>query len=462
MNLELVEKIANVILYEGYNLYPYRPSARKNQRRWTFGRVYPEAYSLAQNGAEPWAMQTQLLVADQSGGNGASPILNIKLRFLQVVDRHIGQFVTPLAVWPSAGEPGFQRVRALRVGEKMYQTWQEGLEQSVDVPDVLLKDIIEHPSHKPFAFAASRTLEPIYKTPDEIVGVIVRQQQTHQGAIEVAAEMIEAQLYKITVYIKNISPLENAGQQNEQGVIPQIFASTHAILSVENGRFISLTDPSDPYREAAAACENIGVWPVLVGENGARDMMLASPIILYDYPEIAPESPGDFFDGTEIDEMLALRVLTLTDEEKQEMAHTDEYARKILERTEALPEEYLMKLHGTWRGLGRPSPEEANPWGFLGENTRLEAISVNGVYYQAGDRVRLKPRGGADAFDMVLAGRTAIIEAIEQDFENNIHFAVVVEDDPGKDLGFMRQPGHRFFYSPDEVELLGQDKQNKN
>ena len=79
--------------------------------------------------------------------------------------------------------------------------------------------------------------------------------------------------------------------------------------------------------------------------------MLSSPIILYDYPQIAPESAGDLFDGTEIDEILALRILTLTEDEKREMRDGDERARQILERTEALPEEQFLKLHGVLRGM---------------------------------------------------------------------------------------------------------------
>jgi hydrogenase maturation protease len=86
--------------------------------------------------------------------------------------------------------------------------------------------------------------------------------------------------------------------------------------------------------------------------------MLSSPIILYDYPQIAPESPGSLFDGTEIDEILSLRILTMTDEEKREMRQSDEYARQILERTESMPQEQFMKLHGAMRGL-RPLIKEA-------------------------------------------------------------------------------------------------------
>jgi hydrogenase maturation protease len=132
--------------------------------------------------------------------------------------------------------------------------------------------------------------------------------------------------------------------------------SAHSILSVEHGEFVSLLETPDVFKENAAQCKNTGTWPVLVGEDGQRDAMLSSPIILYDYPQIAPESAGDLFDGTEIDEILALRILTLTENEKQEMRDGDERARQILERTEALPEEQFLKLHGVLRGM-RPSSE---------------------------------------------------------------------------------------------------------
>jgi hydrogenase maturation protease len=97
---------------------------------------------------------------------------------------------------------------------------------------------------------------------------------------------------------------------------------------------------------------------VLVGAEGSFDRMLCSPIILYDYPQIAPESAGDFFDGTEVDEMLSLRVLTMTDEEKAEMRSADTRSRLLLERTETLPAEHMMKLHGAIRGLRRVQQQE--------------------------------------------------------------------------------------------------------
>ena len=118
--------------------------------------------------------------------------------------------------------------------------------------------------------------------------------------------------------------------------LKRAFCSTHAVLHAPGGRFASLTDPS-----ARATCVNEGVWPVLVG---APDTMLASPIILEDYPRVAPESPGDLFDGGEIDGMLTLNILSLTDDEKAEMRAADPRAAAILDRTEALSDEQRLTL----------------------------------------------------------------------------------------------------------------------
>ena len=162
--------------------------------------------------------------------------------------------------------------------------------------------------------------------------------------------------------------------------------------------------------------------------------MLSAPIILYDYPRIAPQSPGDLFDGTEIDELLTLRILTLTDQEKQEMRAVDARARDLLERTEMLNVGELRRLHGTMHGPA------------TGQDARAR--------FRPGDRVRLRPRGSADAFDLLLAGKSATVAAVEQDYEGRFHVGVTVDDDPGKDLGARGSPGHRFFFRPEEVERL--------
>jgi hypothetical protein len=179
--------------------------------------------------------------------------------------------------------------------------------------------------------------------------------------------------------------------------------------------------------------------------------MLSSPIILYDYPQIAPESAGDLFDGAEIDEILTLRIMTMTDEEKREMRGVDDHARRILERTEMLPSDHLLKMHGTMRAVEQQSNDE-----FFNPTARLESAIVDGVELRKGDKVRIWPKKRADIMDMALEGKVATIEALEEDVEKQVHFALVIDDDPGRDMGLLRQSGHRFFYSADEVEPLKQ------
>jgi hypothetical protein len=124
------------------------------------------------------------------------------------------------------------------------------------------------------------------------------------------------------------------------------------VLRLAGGEFLSLTDPPADAAAEAARCENRGTWPVLAGEPGDRSTLLSSPIILPDHPEIAPESPGDLFDAAEIDQLLTLSILSMTDEERRQMREADPRTRAILERTERLSPDDLMKLHGTIREHG--------------------------------------------------------------------------------------------------------------
>ena len=186
---------------------------------------------------------------------------------------------------------------------------------------------------------------------------------------------------------------------------------------MENGKFVSLLDTEDSLKIAVGECRQQGVFPVLAGDVEKRNCMLCSPIILYDYPQVAPESAGDFFDGTEMDEMLALRVMTLTDDEKAEMRRSDPHARAILERTEMLPQDHLMKIHGAVRGM-RPvteTPAEIDgrmeAWDPFEDRSPLESIRVFGAEVRRGDRVRLWPQKKADIMDIVMEGKVAIVEA---------------------------------------------------
>jgi hydrogenase maturation protease len=353
VNLELVEKIANTVLYEGYILYPYRPSAVKNQQRWNFGALCPQSYSRAQGGTEACSMQTECLI---KGDERAS--LYVKVRFLHLLLREVGQLETPLDELAKGVEPKFQTVAAMEVGDRIYQTWQEAVEREISLPLIIPQELSAQTQRHTFNFPSMQETEYLREPDGRLAGVIHRKQQFIECSVEVAAESAGAGLFKVCVRILNLTPLDDAKSKSRDDALMRSLVSTHTILYARDGELVSLLEPPEAFKEIAASCRNIGTWPVMAGEEGARDCMLSSPIILYDYPQIAPESAGDLFDGTEIDEILTLRIMTLTDEEKREMRGVDERARRILERTETLPLEQLMKLHGAMRSPRPPGEDE--------------------------------------------------------------------------------------------------------
>ncbi len=318
-----VDLIARAVLYEGYLLYPYRPSALKNRQRFTFGVLYPEAFCRARpDGSDAWQLRAECPVR---GGGDAR--LAVEVRFLQLVGRQ-----DPFA-----------------------RTAEAAIERRVGVDAGRIEDLIAQGGvRRAFAFDPVEPGEPApgggtgsvggpeaAGAPAEEAGV--------RGEVRVDAVDAGPGVWKLTVRVANLSSIAAGVSRDE--ALEHSLASTHAVMRVEGGELVSLTDPPDALRDVAAMCANAGVWPVLVGEEGSRDCMLASPIILYDHPQIAPESAGDLFDGTEIDEILALRILTMTDEEKREARESDERARQILDRTEALEPEHWARLHGAIRGL---------------------------------------------------------------------------------------------------------------
>lgn len=340
--MDAVKKIAEAVLYEGYILWPYRRSAIKNRQRWTFGGVYPRAYSEARGGDDPWIMQTQCLLS----GDGGSAI-EVKVRFLHVTERRVASHRGVESSRKSGvGETGrLEFVEELRVGEELYLSWDEATEREIGVGRFGLSEL-GTPMRVGIDIPAGSTEEPLMEPTGEVVGALVRSWRALCGTVEVEAEPLREGVFRVTVGISNTTPW---GGEDRESTLRQTFASTHTALEVEGGEFVSLTDPPEELREAVEGCENLKTWPVLVGEEGERSMMLSSPIILSDHPRIAPESPGDLFDGGEIDQLLILNILTLTDEEKEEMRASDPRAREILTRCESLSPEELMSLHGAIR-----------------------------------------------------------------------------------------------------------------
>lgn len=350
MNTKPIDAIANAVLYEGYMLYPYRPSSVKNRQRFNFGVLYPKSYS-EKTGSDPCSLQTELLVEAV-----ATTALEVRVRFLKMVERAVQKVTEPT--------PEFsQHAPQIDFGLKAPAAWQEAIECDVPVPLAQLGALEAAPLHWTFAFPAKEESEPVRDAAGRLAEMVVRKQESLYGTVEVEATRVADGLFKVCVRVKNQTPFKDAASEdlasasNRDHALMKSLVSAHVRFGVTDGYFVSLLEPPGNLSDLAASCQNVGAFPVLVGASGERDTMLASPIILYDYPQIAPESPGDLFDGTEIDEILALRIMTMTDDEKSEMRNSDERARKILKRTETLPMEHLMKLHGTLREL-RPSRKE--------------------------------------------------------------------------------------------------------
>jgi hypothetical protein len=291
-----LSRIARAVLYEGYILWPYRRSAPKNRSRWTFGAVFPPAWT-ATHPDDACLLQGQYLVA------GDDPHVTVTLRFLQVVERRLrdasGEWVDELD------------------GQL---AWEEATERELGLGAI--------------AIPAGCETEPLPS------GEIVRTWERLDGEATMESQQLAPGLRRLTVRVRNRT--EFAGDR--AAALRHALVSTHLALGVEGGAFVSLTDPPAALRAHAEVCENIGTWPVLVGAQ-----LLSAPIILEDNPRIAPESPGDMFDGGEIDQLLILNILALTDAEKTEMAATDARSREILDRVHRLTPDELMALHGSIR-----------------------------------------------------------------------------------------------------------------
>lgn len=315
-----IRAIADAVLYEGYVLWPYRRSALKNAQRWTFGGVYPRAHAEARAaGDDPWTMQTECLVE-----GGPETLVSVGVRFLHIV-------------WRQLIDEDGNEVDQLLSGSEQHLTWEEAVEREVELDPVALGELAAG-RRLPIGVPAGREEEPLAP-----VGSVVRTWDALEGSLQVSAEQVSPGLHRLTAVIENVTPW--AGGSRE-AAMRRTFCSTHTVLRAEGGEFVSLTDPPLALREAAEACENRGAWPVLVGEEGDRHTLLSSPIILEDHPRIAPESPGDLFDAGEIDQLLILNTLSLTDEEKAEARASDPRVRELLDRSEGLSREELMALYG--------------------------------------------------------------------------------------------------------------------
>jgi hypothetical protein len=419
--LERVNAVADAVLYEGYLLYPYRASAAKNRARWQFGVLVPPAYAAGGTGEHSVA-RTECLLEPQPGA-----VLHVRVRFLQV---------------------------QARTGDGAVPVWDEAVERETDVVvalDTLLAEDLTLPITCP---AGSFTDSEATRERFALDGQARLSARTLSGPYGVV---------RIRVDVANTSTWDSPHATREEAVRHSLVAA-HTVLAVTAGSFLSLLEPPEWARGYAAECVNEHTWPVLVGGD---ETVLSSPIILYDQPEIAPESTTSFFDATEIDELLALRTLTLTEEEKREARCTDERARDLLDQVDDMPREVFERLHGALRSVRpvrgeRAEPTEvtarpSTPWWEPGADTSVnpetDEIVINGRVVKSGSRVVLRPGlRRSDAQDMFLAGLQATVQGVFLDVDGDQHLAVTLDADPAAEL--QAAHGRYRYFSPDEVEPL--------
>ncbi len=420
MNLDSVRKIADAVLYEGYILYPYRASAQKNQSRWQFGVVMAPGYAAAEES------ETSFTRAECVLEHAGQPAVRVLLRFLQV-----------------------QR-RTGTTGDGAGQVWDEAVEREVEVA-----------GEGAALFGAGVTREFTVEGGEEREEDVVRRREPLAGVVSVRAAEVPGpwRALRLQVRVENRTDLGIVPRRREDA-LPSALVAAHTIITVDGGTFLSMTDPPEWAQPAVAGCRNEGGWPVLA--DPGDHVVLSSPIILYDHPELAAESPGELYDGTEIDEILTLRTLALSDDEKAEARATDPRAAALLDRVESMDPQVLARLHGTLRSPraaadapGEPPGVPPVPWWDPDADASVspdtDSVTIGGREIARGSLVRLRPGARrADAQDMFLAGRLAEVQAVLHDVEDHPYLAVSLAGQPDEDVRIAH--GRFLYFSTDEVE----------
>ncbi|WP_441248072.1 hypothetical protein [Kitasatospora sp. McL0602] len=451
-------QIADAVLFEGYVLYPYRASAAKNRLRWQFGVLVPPSWGADQG--EHSAQRTECLMEPRAGAR-----LHVEVRFLRAQRRTVQQALPD-------GE--FETTEALELPDRVLVPWDEGVEERVEL-SFSVDELSGEGVVVPFSRPAQQQTEPVHDG-DRPAGRLLLRRERVDGLVRARSTDVPGPyaVQRLTVELENACswtpPTDGA---DRDAALPRSLVSAHLLLGLDAGTFLSMTDPPEWAKGAAAECRNLHTWPVLAGEPGRSDVLLSSPIILEDHPAVAPESPGALYDATEIDEILALRTTALTDQEKREARGTDARAGAVIDLADSMPPEMWERLHGAVRSLrditepepipvavtapAAPDLQPDKPWWDPASDAAVDPgqdrIEIDGRSVGAGSRVRLKPGSRrTDAQDFFLHGRTALVEAVVHDVDGTTHLAVTVEDDPGADL--WRDQGRFLYFQPDEVTPL--------
>jgi hypothetical protein len=427
VNLDPVRRIADAVLYEGYILYPYRASAKKNRSRWQFGVVMAPGYAGVDR-SERSFMQTECVLE-----HAGQPAVEVILRFLQVQRRSTD------GTAPGAAIPA----------------WDEATEREVRFT-VGRDQLLGQGGISEFAIPGAEDREPLAAEKTGQMGFTVRRREPLAGVISVTATPVPGpwQAIQLQVRVENRTAADPVPSLRDEA-LPTALVAAHVIMTVSGGAFISMTDPPEWAKPTVSGCDNVGCWPVLAEPDGGRQVMLSSPIILYDHPQLAPESPGELYDGTEIDEILTLRTLALSDDEKLEARATDARAAALIDRVESLDAQAIQGLHGAIRSGDSAAGSPPVPWWDPDADAAVhpdtDSVVISGLRIARGSRVRLRPgRRRSDAQDMFLAGRIAEVQAVLLDVEDQPYLAVSLADDPDEDIRISH--GRFLYFMTDEVE----------
>ncbi|MBS1696660.1 MAG: hypothetical protein JST91_31145 [Actinobacteria bacterium] len=427
--------VADAVLYEGYLLYPYRATSGKNQSRWQFGVLGPPGAEAAGIGEDD-TLSAQVIVRSHG-----TPSLTVVVRFLQLQRRDAQR---------DAGAGTFEAVSELAGPTGSWLSWDEAVEREVE--------------YGPFALPGlSRTFDidvPGGADTEAVDGGrLLRRRRELRGQLTVSVDGA-ADLARISLEVRNAC----RPAVDKDDAIATSLIGTHLVLEVTDGEFVSLLEPPASASAAVADCRQHRCFPVLAGPPGDHTLALVSPIILYDHPEVATQSAGALYDSTEIDEILTLRVMTMTEQEKAEARATDPRAAQIIDRCDSMAPEAMLDLHGVLRdphaddrdlGLIPDVPLGVDWWDPLADNAvrpDIDAVLVDGVRVARGSRVRLRPSRRADAQDLFFADRVARVTSVHEDVDGDQHVGVVLEDDPGADMH--EWYGRYLYFAPDEVEPL--------
>jgi hypothetical protein len=413
VTLDQARAVADAVLYEGYLLYPYRAGSPKNRCRWQFGVLGPPGAAAAGIGEES-GMEAQCLLSARPDH------VTVLLRFLQLQVREVQE---------RRGDRHVP-VDGLTTPDGSLLSWDEAVAHEVAVgPDGLVE------------IPGGEEVEPVLDAGGWPLGRVVRRRRPLTARVRTST-LPDDGFVRLTVSVDNEHPARAADADD---AIRTSLIGAHVLLQAHGAEFVSVIDPPPAARGAAERCRQRRCWPVLAGP----DLVLGAPIILYDHPEVAAQSHRALFDSTEIDEILTLRVMTMTDEEKAEARATDPLAGAIVDHCDNLSEEDLRQLHGVLRG---PLwDEDVDP--------ETDSVLIDGVSVAKGSLVRVRPNRRADAQDIFLTGRVARVTAVLSDVDGAVHVGLVLVDDPAADLHDWY--GRYLYFAPDELEPLAPQQEGR-